>query len=96
MPFFYHLNFFFFARQFYKPISYGNYSEPIDKRGEQQFYRWSLFVRSPVGGDLSCIINTVTFQLHTDFKNPKRVVKKPPFEVNEEGWGAFAGFFLGY
>ena len=39
--------------------------------------------------DLSYFISKVIFSLHPDFKEPERVVEKPPFEVTETGWGEF-------
>ncbi|MBW0503130.1 hypothetical protein O181_042845 [Austropuccinia psidii MF-1] len=44
-----------------------------------------------IGGcdDLSYFIRKVSFKLHDSYPNPLRVIDKPPFEVNETGWGEF-------
>lgn len=35
------------------------------------------------------IFDKVTYHLHPTFANPVRTVKKPPFKIEEEGWGEF-------
>lgn len=35
------------------------------------------------------IFDKVTYHLHPTFVNPTRVLKKPPFRVEERGWGGF-------
>lgn len=35
------------------------------------------------------IFDKVTYKLHPTFKNPTLTVKKPPFKIEEEGWGEF-------
>jgi transcription initiation factor TFIID/TFIIF subunit len=35
------------------------------------------------------IFDKVTYKLHPTFKNPTLTVKKPPFRIEEEGWGEF-------
>ena len=39
--------------------------------------------------DLRDAIESVTFQLHPSFAEPKRVLTEPPYEVTETGWGEF-------
>jgi|SRR5579859_3159442 len=34
-------------------------------------------------------IEKVTYKLHPTFEKPTRVLKRPPFKVEEEGWGEF-------
>eukprot|EP00753_Platysulcus_tardus_P016498 PLAT5775.2.p1 GENE.PLAT5775.2~~PLAT5775.2.p1 ORF type:complete len:247 (-),score=46.11 PLAT5775.2:183-893(-) len=56
---------------------------------EEHSHRWTVFVRGPKGEDLSFALRSVTFQLHSSFMDPVRVVEKAPFEVTETGWGEF-------
>ncbi|GMM36899.1 TATA-binding protein-associated factor [Saccharomycopsis crataegensis] len=35
------------------------------------------------------IFDKVTYHLHPTFVNPTRVIKKPPFKIEEQGWGEF-------
>lgn len=35
------------------------------------------------------VFDRVTYKLHPTFQNPNRVLKKPPFLIEEEGWGEF-------
>lgn len=35
------------------------------------------------------IFDKVTYHLHPTFQNPTRVIKKPPFKIEEQGWGEF-------
>jgi YEATS domain-containing protein 4 len=39
--------------------------------------------------DLSKWIEKVVFTLHETFKDRIRVIKKPPYEITEYGWGEF-------
>ncbi|KAL7271203.1 transcription factor TFIIF complex subunit Tfg3 [Rhizina undulata] len=53
---------------------------------------WSirLFIVGPNGEDLPAnIFDKVTYKLHPTFANPTRVLKKPPFLLQEQGWGEF-------
>ncbi|EEB05710.1 transcription factor TFIIF complex subunit Tfg3 [Schizosaccharomyces japonicus yFS275] len=34
-------------------------------------------------------LDRVTYKLHPTFINPNRTVKKPPFQIDERGWGEF-------
>lgn len=53
-------------------------------------HRWTVFVRS-ISGELTdrSFIKSVIFNLHASFENPIRMVKEPPFEVSETGYGGF-------
>jgi YEATS domain-containing protein 4 len=44
-----------------------------------------------IGGcdDISYFVKKVSFKLHDSYPSPLRIVDKPPFEVNETGWGEF-------
>jgi transcription initiation factor TFIID/TFIIF subunit len=35
------------------------------------------------------IFDKVTYKLHPTFQNPTRALKKPPFKIEEQGWGEF-------
>jgi transcription initiation factor TFIID/TFIIF subunit len=35
------------------------------------------------------IFDKVTYHLHPTFANPVRAIKKPPFKIEEQGWGEF-------
>lgn len=54
-------------------------------------HRWTVYVR-PTGSvqftDRS-FIRKVVFILHSSFNNPNRVVKEPPFQLTETGYGGF-------
>lgn len=53
-------------------------------------HKWTVFVR-PMSGELTdrSFIKKVTFNLHESFVNPLRVIKEPPFQVSETGYGGF-------
>ncbi|KAF8534101.1 yeats family-domain-containing protein [Trichophaea hybrida] len=53
---------------------------------------WSIrvFLLGPNGEELPAnIFDKVTYKLHPTFANPTRIVKKPPFLLQEQGWGEF-------
>ena len=69
------------------PIIFGNSAFYLGKKAhETATHRWTLFVRSPNGEDLSSFISKVAFSLHESFAEPVRVIEKAPFEVTELGW----------
>eukprot|EP00940_MAST-03C_sp_MAST-3C-sp2_P000103 g103.t1 len=39
--------------------------------------------------DISHVVKSVEFTLHSSFTNPVRVIKNHPFELTEYGWGEF-------
>jgi len=54
--------------------------------------QWSIrvFVLGPDGEELAAsLFDKVTYKLHPTFANPTRVIKKPPFMLQEQGWGEF-------
>eukprot|EP00210_Caulerpa_lentillifera_P007839 g7481.t1 len=59
------------------------------KAPEKKCYRWAVYVRSPARVDVSHIIKRVRFQLHPSFPQPERIIEKPPYELEETGWGEF-------
>uniref|UniRef100_A0A7S1Z287 YEATS domain-containing protein n=1 Tax=Ditylum brightwellii TaxID=49249 RepID=A0A7S1Z287_9STRA len=72
------------------PIVYGSIAFFLGKKADEYHtHRWTLYVRSPNGEDLSTGISKVVFQLHPSFPQPVRELTAPPFEVTEKGWGEF-------
>ncbi len=59
------------------------------KRPQTKTHSWTVFVRGPYNEDLSYMLRDVEFHLHESFEQPVRVVRQPPFEVTEVGWGEF-------
>eukprot|EP01112_Ceratiomyxa_fruticulosa_P022396 TRINITY_DN8178_c0_g3_i2.p1 TRINITY_DN8178_c0_g3~~TRINITY_DN8178_c0_g3_i2.p1 ORF type:complete len:215 (+),score=48.39 TRINITY_DN8178_c0_g3_i2:294-938(+) len=73
-----------------RPVIIGTVSTWLGGRAEEdKTHKWTAYVRGPRDEDLSYFIKKVVFHLHPSFKNPKRVVEAPPFEIQEEGWGEF-------
>lgn len=50
---------------------------------------WVVFVRGPESCDISHFVDKVVFHLHESFAKPKRVLKDPPYQVAEAGYGSF-------
>lgn len=54
--------------------------------------KWSIEVHAlgPDGEELPAVMfDKCTYKLHPTFVNPTRVVKTPPFRIEEQGWGEF-------
>ena len=72
------------------PISYGSVAYWLGKKADEYHsHEWTVYVRGQNNVDLSRVIESVTFQLHPSFAEPKRVLTEPPYEVTETGWGEF-------
>ncbi|KAI8028855.1 Transcription initiation factor TFIID subunit 14b [Camellia lanceoleosa] len=72
------------------PIVYGTMAFWLGRKAsEYQSHKWTVYVRGASNEDLGAVIKRVEFQLHPSFSNPLRVVKSPPFELSECGWGEF-------
>ncbi|GMH35369.1 hypothetical protein BSKO_03237 [Bryopsis sp. KO-2023] len=72
------------------PICMGTVAFWLGKKAsEEKSHRWTVYVRSPLGEDMSHILESVTFRLHPSFPNAERVVSTPPYELTEHGWGEF-------
>ncbi|KAK1889918.1 Protein AF-9 [Dissostichus eleginoides] len=52
---------------------------------------WMVFVRGPEQSNIQHFVEKVVFHLHESFPKPKRVIKDPPYKVEESG---YAGFIL--
>ena len=73
-----------------KGIIYGSMSFYQGKKvDEQNSHKWACYVRGVGDEDISVFIKKVVFQLHPSFNNPSRVFERPPYEVQETGWGEF-------
>ncbi|XP_028519379.1 YEATS domain-containing protein 4 [Exaiptasia diaphana] len=74
-----------------KPIVYGNISHYFGKKRESDGHThgWTVYLRPFKNEDMSSYVKKVHFKLHESYPNPLRVVTKPPYEVNESGWGEF-------
>jgi YEATS domain-containing protein 4 len=75
-----------------RPIIYGSVAQWLGKKAEEEgahTHRWTVYVRGIQNEDLSPFIKRVTFNLHSSFEKPKRVIERPPYQVTETGWGEF-------
>eukprot|EP00123_Amoebidium_parasiticum_P000671 comp11538_c0_seq1/m.5993 comp11538_c0_seq1/g.5993 ORF comp11538_c0_seq1/g.5993 comp11538_c0_seq1/m.5993 type:complete len:212 (-) comp11538_c0_seq1:68-703(-) len=73
-----------------KPIVYGNTATLLPKKGDGvHTHRWTVYVRSVDGEDMSKYVSKVVFTLHESFKDNVRVITDAPYEVTEIGWGEF-------
>ena len=71
------------------PYIYGSLAFSMGKKGDSYTHKWICYVRGVNNEDLSYLIEKVTFTLHASFTNPVREVYKPPYEIQEVGWGEF-------
>jgi transcription initiation factor IIF auxiliary subunit len=69
--------------------SEANLIKPAPKIEGEASHRWRVFVQDIYGHDVSGWVSYVKFELHHTFNNASRIIRKPPFEVNEKGWGEF-------
>eukprot|EP01134_Creolimax_fragrantissima_P007083 CFRG7083T1 len=74
-----------------RPFVYGNISNLLttQRKDDSHTHKWTVFFRSLNSEDYSPFISQVVFKLHESFKDPIRIVKQPPYEVTEVGWGEF-------
>lgn len=57
--------------------------------GSHNTHRWTVYFRGFDNEDTSTYIQSVEFKLHDTFKDHRRIITSPPFEVTEQGWGEF-------
>ena len=83
----------------FRPIIYGNVSYRLDRPpsknqasssrilqdDNQDWFRWTVYVRGIENEDLSYFIKKVVFYLHDSYTEPIRVIESAPFELTEEG-----------
>ncbi|XP_072039981.1 YEATS domain-containing protein 4-like [Amphiura filiformis] len=74
-----------------KPIVYGNFARYFGKKREEDghTHQWTIYLKPFRNEDMSAYVKKVQFKLHESYPNPLRVVTKPPYEVQETGWGEF-------
>ncbi|KAK7116678.1 hypothetical protein V1264_002313 [Littorina saxatilis] len=73
-------------------IELGHRADFKPKKSPDGFtHDWTMFVRGQDGANIYHFVEKVVFHLHPSFKNPKRVLSEPPYEVSESG---YAGFVL--
>ena len=76
--------------EFILPISYGSVAYWLGKKADEYHsHEWTVYVRGQNNIDVTEVVESVTFQLHPSFAEPKRVLTEPPYEVTETGWGEF-------
>ncbi len=70
-------------------VRINNYSRPIEKRGDLQYYRWLVFVDEP--SERLNDIEAVEYVLHPTFPKPVQVRRDPEdkFALETSGWGEF-------
>ncbi|CAG2164715.1 unnamed protein product [Oppiella nova] len=49
----------------------------------------TVFVRGPENSNIEHFVEKVVFHLHESFPKPKRVLKEPPYQVQESGYASF-------
>lgn len=83
----------------FRPIIYGNVSYRLERPpsknqtvssrllqdDNQDWFRWTVYVRGIENEDLSYFIKKVVFYLHDSYNEPIRVIENSPFELTEEG-----------
>merc|ERR1712096_9577 len=57
--------------------------------GRESTHDWEVWVRNPNDGRIEHFLDKVVFTLHHTFENSVRKVTKPPFMVQEQGYGSF-------
>ncbi|KAF0973870.1 hypothetical protein FDP41_007257 [Naegleria fowleri] len=73
-----------------KPIILGNYAIGLKKKDTERLWcKWVCYVRGLILDDDLNYISKVVFHLHETFNPPVVTVTKPPFEIEQEGWGQF-------
>lgn len=70
----------------FSPLTYGNSATPLQVPAQDpsHTHKWTVYLRTDPN-----IIERVTFTLHASFHQPERILKHPPYEVTETGWGEF-------
>uniref|UniRef100_UPI00358EA928 YEATS domain-containing protein 4-like n=1 Tax=Myxine glutinosa TaxID=7769 RepID=UPI00358EA928 len=74
-----------------KALVYGNVSRFFGKKREEDghTHQWTMYVKPFHNEDMSTYVKKIQFKLHESYRNPLRVVTKPPYEITETGWGEF-------
>lgn len=78
------------GKQLVVPVAFGTVAFWMGKKADEYHsHRWTVYLRSARGQDLSSVVKNVTFHLHPSFPQAVRTIETPPFEVTETGWGEF-------
>ncbi|WKY01648.1 hypothetical protein Q1695_015567 [Nippostrongylus brasiliensis] len=80
------------SRATYVKVLIGHESFALEKpMPNNHRFRWILFVRPIVGSKFTdrTFLSKVEVELHPTFANPFRVLKEPPFELEETGYASF-------
>uniref|UniRef100_UPI00358EF5E9 YEATS domain-containing protein 4-like isoform X1 n=1 Tax=Myxine glutinosa TaxID=7769 RepID=UPI00358EF5E9 len=74
-----------------KALVYGNVSRFFGKKRKEDghTHQWTMYVKPFHNEDMSTYVKKIQFKLHESYRNPLRVVTKPPYEITETGWGEF-------
>ena len=74
-----------------KPIVYGNIARYFGKKREDDghTHAWTCYLKPFKNEDMSIFVKKVQFKLHESYPNPIRIVSRPPYEIQETGWGEF-------
>ena len=74
-----------------KGIVYGNVARYFGKKREDDGHThgWTVYLRPYKSEDMGVFIKKVQFKLHESYPTPVRLVNRPPYELNETGWGEF-------
>lgn len=74
-----------------KPIVYGNVSYYFGKKRESDghTHKWQIYVKPYYNDDMTKWVRKVSFKLHESYASSTRVLEKPPFQIQETGWGEF-------
>ncbi|XGW14670.1 hypothetical protein V3C99_000724 [Haemonchus contortus] len=80
------------SRATYVKVLIGHESFALEKPlPNNHRFRWILFVRPIIGSKFTdrTFLSKVEVELHPTFANPFRVLKEPPFELEETGYASF-------
>jgi len=70
-------------------IEIGHQAVCREKASDKFTHDFNIFVRGVDGVDISHFVEKVQFYLHESYPKPKRTVKKPPYNIEERGYGSF-------
>lgn len=76
-----------------KAIIFGTVSSLMPKKRESDghTHEWKVYVKPYASNeDMSSYVKKVQFKLHESYgEKANRIVSKPPYQLNESGWGEF-------
>ncbi|KAK7087021.1 Protein ENL, partial [Halocaridina rubra] len=71
-------------------LELGHRATVRSQRTDEGFtHDWEVFVQGANGARIEAFIEKIVFTLHKSFAKPKRILKVPPYRVNEKGYGGF-------